>query len=307
MTTHPGPLRSLAERWRRMNDWWKALVLALVLVATAHALLVRLVTVRSNSMYATLRPGSVLVVARWPVWTGFTRGDVVVFHDPLQDDRALWRRKLQVKRIVGMPGDRIRLKDGVVFVNDRRFDEPPGVTHAWLVRLARGTDPRSFLRSVGDPPAFVLADRRALEMPLNDSLAAMLRRVPGVVEVSPLRTATGAPGSIFPFSPNYAWNSDDFGPLRVPRKGDTLHLDASTLPLYDRLITHYEGGRLRPDGARVLVENGTDGEWTVRKDHYFVLGDSRHYSADSRYWGFVPHDHLVGRAQWVVGGTVPVK
>jgi signal peptidase I len=57
----------------------------------------------------------------------------------------------------------------------------------------------------------------------------------------------------------------------------------------------------------VQVEGGATGEWTVRKDHYFVLGDSRHYSADSRYWGFVPHDHLVGRAQWVVGATAPVK
>lgn len=307
MTEQPGRPSALLERWRGMNDWWKALLLALLVVGIAHVLVVRLVTVRSNSMYATLRPGDVLLVARWPVWTGVERGDVVVFHDPLQDERPLWRRKLQVKRIVGMPGDRIRLKDGVVFVNDRRLDQPAGVTHAWLVRLARGTDPRAFLHSVGDPPAFVLADHRALEMPLNDSLAAVLRQQPGVLEASPLRTATGAPGNIFPFSPNYAWNSDDFGPLEVPRQGDTLHLDASTLPLYDRLITHYEGGRLRPEGARVLVEGGSTGEWIVRKDHYFVLGDSRHYSADSRYWGFVPHDHLVGRAQWVVGGGGPVE
>jgi signal peptidase I len=291
----------LLRPWHGLNDWWKAALLAMVVIGCVQAFVLRWVTVRSNSMYATLRPGDVLAVARWPVWTGFQRGDVVVFRDPLQDDRPMWRRKLQVKRVAAMPGDRMRLRDGVLYVNDARVTEAPGVTHSWLVRLKRGTDTEAFLRSLGDPPAFLLPDRRAVEMPLNAALANELQRMAPVVEASPLRTASGAPGNIFPFSPTHPWNSDDYGPLRVPRKGDTLHVDASTLPLYDRLITHYEHGRLHPEGARVRIEGGRDGVWVVQQDYYFVLGDSRHYSADSRSWGFVPADHLVGRALFVVG------
>ena len=108
----------IKQYWREMNEWLKAFVLAIVLLMFLHVFVVRWVIVESSSMYATLRPGDLVLVQRWPVWTGFTRGDVVVFRDPMKNNVVMARRPLLVKRIVGMPGDVVELRRGKLFVNN---------------------------------------------------------------------------------------------------------------------------------------------------------------------------------------------
>ena len=299
--------RGLAGRalqaWRNLNDWLKALFIAFVVLGFTHAFVLRWVTVRSTSMYGTLHPGDLVGVAKWPLWTGFERGDIAVFRDPLQDDRVMARRQLLVKRIVGLPGDVVELRNGELFVNNGLVAPHPLETHSWLVRLARGTDAHAVLRELGLPVDPSPADATGLELPLNASMAAALRERSGVISVERLRSASGHPGHIFPYSPYYKWNSDDYGPIIIPRKGDAARVDVRTLPLYDRIITRYEGNDLEV-AKRTLTINGEESKsYTVKQDYYFVLGDNRHYSADSRYWGFVPADHLTGRASFVLMGS----
>lgn len=286
------------------NDWFRAGAVAVGLLLLLHFFVLRWVTVRSTSMYATLYPGDLVGVARWPVWTGFERGDIAVFRDPLQDRKAFERRQLLVKRIVGLPGDEVQLRDGVLFVNGTRVHFP-GETHSYLVRLKNGTDPVNVLRDLGLPPAFVPPGRGFIELPLNEAMAGRVVERPDVVSAEPMRTASGAPRHIFPFSPFFRWNSDDYGPLRVPARGDTVRIDDTTIPLYDRIISRYEGHTLEHDGRRLLLEGKPLERYVIAQDYYFVLGDSRHYSADSRYWGFVPADHLVGRAGFVLVSQDP--
>lgn len=305
-TTPTGGDRTrLLQWWRGVNDWWKALLFAFLLLLLAHAFVLRWVTVQSTSMYHTLWPGDLVGVYRWPAWSGFHRGDVVVFHDPVQDDRAMARRQLLVKRIVGMPGDEVRIRDGQVLVNGTPVAPPPGGTHSWLVRLKRGTDPHPLFHDMGLPPAYEMPERTEVEMPLNDSLAAALRKRPEVVSAEPLPLARGHAVHLFPFSPNYAWNSDNYGPIDVPKAGDTVRLDVGTLPLYDRLITRYEKQHLEAVKNDLYLNGRETDRYVVQQDYYFVLGDSRHYSSDSRSWGFVPADHLVGRAGFVLLSTDP--
>lgn len=281
------------------SDWFRAGLFALGILLGLHFFVLRWVTVRSTSMYSTLYPGDLVGVARWPVWAGFDRGDIAVFRDPLQDRSPFERRQLLVKRIVGLPGDVVQLKDGVLFVNGVRVSYP-GETRSYLVRLKKGTDPVAVLTELGLPPAFVLPGRSFIELPLNADMAEAITHRADVVSAEPMSTATGAPRHIFPFSPFFRWNSDDYGPLRVPAKGDTVRIDDTTIPLYDRIMSRYEGNKLEHDGRRLLLDGQPLDRYTIAKDYYFVLGDSRHYSADSRYWGFVPKDHLVGRASFVL-------
>lgn len=134
-------------------------------------------------------------------------------------------------------------------------------------------------------------------------MAGDMRKRAEVIGVERMRSASGSPGHIFPYSPRYEWNADDYGPIIVPRKGDHLRVDLRTLPLYDRIITRYESNDLEL-AKRTLSINGEETkEYVVKQDYYFVLGDSRHYSEDSRYWGFVPADHLAGRAAFVLLGN----
>ncbi|MBL8003406.1 MAG: signal peptidase I [Flavobacteriales bacterium] len=286
------------------NDWFRAGLVAVGLLVLLHFFVLRWVTVRSTSMYATLYPGDLVGVARWPVWTGFVRGDIAVFRDPLQDRKAFERRQLLVKRIVGLPGDVIELRNGVLLVNGERVHYA-NETHSYLVRLRKGTDPTAVLRDLGLPPAFVPPGRGFIELPLNEAMADSIVERTDVVSAERMSSATGAPRHIFPFSPFFRWNSDDYGPLQVPARGDTVRIDDTTIPLYDRIISRYEGNKLEHDGRRLLLEGKPLERYIITKDYYFVLGDSRHYSADSRYWGFVPADHLVGRAGFVLVSQDP--
>lgn len=290
----------LRDRWRRLNEWLRSFILAVVILIVVHLFIVRFVSVQSTSMFATLRPGDLLLVQRWPLWTGFDRGDIVVFRDPLRDAVAKYKRPLLVKRIAGLPGDIVQLKDGELFVNHIYQPLPDDATFSHLVRMRTDAAPETLLTSLGLPPYFMQGERSTLELPLNDALADSARKHSGVVSVEAMRLASGSPRHIFPFSPRYAWNGDDYGPITVPARGDTLHINVDNLPLYDRLISVYEGHRLGVHHNELTIDDRPLMDYVVRKDYFFVLGDSRHFSSDSRYWGFLPADHLVGRGSEVL-------
>ncbi len=301
-------LYRLWHRWRSLNEWLRAFVLAVLLLVLLHLFVVRWVTVESTSMYATLLPGDLVMVERWPVWTGFARGDVAVFRDPLKDREPMRTRPLVVKRIIGLPGDTVELRRGVVWVNGQRMEPPPRATQAHVVRLRKGQGPEELLRWLGLPQGMVQHGRAIIELPLNDTLARTLELREEVVLAEAMGPASGAPRHIFPFSQRFRWNSDDYGPIVIPARGDTLRINIDNLPMYDRLMSRYEGHILTVDRNILHIDGEPLERYVVEQDHYFVLGDSRHHSADSRYWGFLPQDHLVGRARlvfWGKGGDGP--
>ena len=294
-TTGNGELRAfLSQLWR--NQWLRAFLLALGLLFLLHAFVLRLVTVQSTSMFATLRPGDLLLVQRWANWTGYARGDIVVFRDPLKDREPMWRRPLLVKRLVALPGDTLEIREGRLLVNGAPFNEASGVAMSHLVRLREGSDPHAFAKRHGLPDALVIPGRSNLETALNEALVVALEQDEEVIGIAPMRLATGQRLNVFPFSPRYAWNGDDYGPLVIPCAGDTLRINVDNLPLYDRLMSTYEGHRLSNSGDQLRLDGLPLSNRIVEKDYCFVLGDSRHFSADSRYWGFLPLDHVVGRA-----------
>lgn len=286
--------------WR--NEWLKAFVLALVLLLALHMFVVRWVIVESTSMFGTLKPGDLVLVQRWPVWTGLERGDIVLFRDPLKDAVSMARRPLLVKRIAGMPGDRVEIRSGVLFVNGKQVTNAIHSTWAYVVRLRNERFADSLLLELGLPSRMHQPGRAFVEVPLNEELADRVVRLPYVISADKLGLARGARRHIFPFSPRYPWNGDDYGPLTIPRKGDTLHINVDNLPLYDRLMSHYEGHKLGVDKDQLTIDGAPLTDYVVEQDYYFVLGDSRHHSADSRYWGFVPDDHVTGRAGLLLWG-----
>lgn len=285
----------IAARRLLRNEWVRAFLIALGLLLLLHVFVFRFVTVRSVSMWATLRPGDLLLVQRWPLWTGFERGDVVVFRDPLRDKEFAWRRPLLVKRIVGLPGDVVEIAQGRLLVNGKPVEEPGGMTTSHLIRLREDADAIAFAHKHGLPDELVIPGRSTLETALNDELSRSLEQDPEVVGIAPMRLASGAPSHIFPFSPRYAWNGDDYGPIIIPKKGDVLGINVDNLPAYDRLMSVYEGHALSNSGNQLLIDGQLLDRYTVEQDYCFVLGDSRHFSADSRYWGFLPMSHIVGR------------
>lgn len=295
-----------AALWRGWPEWGKAFLIAVALLLFTHTFVLRFVTVRSISMFATLAPGDLLAVARWPVWSGMHRGDVLVFHDPLQDDRPMGQRRLLVKRIAAIGGDEVEIRQGQLFVNGMPVNGPATLTTRWTVQVQDSTDVPGLLASVGLAADMVLPGHTVFDLPLNKVLAARLKQRPGVLAVQEEPGSRKRASHLFPYGPNFRWNNDNYGPLRVPAKGDTIQLDLYNLPVYDRLMTRYEGAVIEVADKQLLVNGQANARYVVQGDYFFVLGDSRDHSEDSRYWGFVPKDHAVGRAAYVVfNGQLP--
>jgi signal peptidase I len=327
-TITPALRLALTKAWQTIPKalvpivyWTFIVAAALAVVLFAKTYMVDMLRLPSSSMEPNFKVGQIIVVNKLHIGprlnpdnidgyeraTGFgqmQRNDIVVFNVPFQtiDSNAnlsLYKKTLlslnkrfvlskprYIKRLIALPGDTLEISNGKTMVNGKKWDTSINCIKKYKLKMNRkDTIPAALKNRIRT--SFVYSKDTVLEMEhqLADSLGKRL--------LEPFYIKKNLPDpNIFPYM--FLWNSDNMGPLIVPRKGTSIVLTTKNLPLYKKIITQYEGNTLSINKKAIIINGEATKKYTFKMNYYWVMGDNIPHSFDSRYWGFLPENHIIG-------------
>lgn len=285
-------------------------------------------TVESTSMEGTLLKGDRVwvskvaygprtIIGRLSGRDSVSRGDIVVFNLPGKRLQSL------VKRVVGLPGETLSIRHDTIFNNGKPFTEPAYVQHNHFIQtdgreindimwndLHVNADEHRRARFEGDSIRMPLEvqgfavdtttgiPHPVYEIPLSDEGIKRLALFPWIVGVK--RLAMEQTAKVFPVNYNMGWHRSNYGPVTIPKKGMTIDLTPTNLPIYEDVITACEGHSVKIKDGKIVIDGKVTDKYTFRYDYFWLMGDNRDYSEDSRNWGFVPMNCIVGKATCVI-------
>jgi signal peptidase I len=319
----------------KTREWVDAILFALVASTIIRGLLFSAFAIPSASMEGSLMTGDYLFVSKLsygarmpmtPIAIPFTdstvfggiktyfdgvqlpyfrlpglgdvkKGDAVVFNYPAETvPRPVDMRVHYIKRCVGLPGETVTIVDGQVYTDGKAVKNAPQAQTFYIVTTdgsALNTDVLNDLHIELIQPL----EANSYEFIIPTESLAAFKAFSNVKSIKPIVEPKGNGNTqVYPHSDLFKWNQDNYGPILIPKKGTTITLNDSTITLYKTAIEAYEHNKFEVKGKDIYINDKKADTYTFKMNYYWMMGDNRHNSEDSRFWGFVPEDHIVGKA-----------
>jgi len=236
---------------------------------------------------------------RLPALGQINRNDVIVFNFPAEEGAPTDKKANFVKRCIGLPGDTIAISDKIVSINKKESALLPCVKYSYEIFATIDSLSSYLYRRLHIMEGGLISSDNKYIFLLTEAQADSVSKMSNILLVKRLSveyaTTDMFPGGKFSF-----WNKDNYGPLIIPQKGKTIHLNIDSIELYTRIITVYEKHGMATQHDSIFIDGHYATTYTFKMNYYFVLGDNRDNSDDSRFWGFVPEDHIIGKASFIV-------